>query len=912
MPVWSLKRRILLINVGALGVVLILFGVYFVNTQQTFLSSMLIARGMSSTEQLSMLGARSVARADSGESLQELAALILEQRSVRAVQIHDAISNQRYKAGPSMLQVLRERADLHQRDVVVSETDGSYRFVRPMTITDANGQQSDYGWVEIEYANHPLIIRMFQTLLTSGLIILGMLVTMIALSVFLTSKYSRKVQKILESVDAAADNSAGTEIILDGEDDELEQLAAKLNQMWLDVYSNQKETERSAAQTTRDLRETLETLEVQNIELDLARKEAVNASHVKSEFLANTSHEIRTPLNGIIGFTNLLTKTQLTDKQADYVNTIRQSANGLLRIINDILDFSKLEAGKLVLDYIPINLLDLLEETLTLLAPMANDRNISLSIVYQHNVPEQITGDPQRLQQIMTNLVHNAIKFTTDGEVKIAVQLLDNRELEISVTDTGIGMSEEQQRSLFNAFSQGDNSVSRNYGGTGLGLVIAQRLVEQMDSRISLQSEANVGSTFRFSLQTKFIQHDVPMTNFSDLTVCFFTRSDGLTQSMQQLFRRWRISSQRITDLQAVPDAESVAASAEVTEVMLLSLDNSCLDDSRQVQQVVRIAKQYKTVIMCAREVQNRLQSLLSETTFDTLFVPLRRTALYDILCSAIAQPGPQSGLESKTIEPGNLPSSRVLIVDDNQANLKLLRLMLENEGFRCEAVDNAKSAIEVCDTEVFQLIFMDIQMPEISGLEATQKIRMHSILNRATPVIAVTAHAQTEDRNAFMRAGMNDYLGKPIMEEQLAQVLNRWGQNGPGSSVERTDLEQEVAENTAPVDLQMCLTATGQKPELAREMLQGLLDCLPAERQTIAELRQQEALESYSMAVHRLHGHACYTGVPVLRQICHCIEDDVKSGQIEKAYARADQLDAEIARLLAWHEQHDLDVLFE
>ncbi|MFK7731849.1 MAG: response regulator [Pseudomonadales bacterium] len=912
MPVWSLKRRILLINIGALGVVLTLFGVYFINTQQTFLSSMLIARGVSSTEQLAMLGARSIAGRPTEDSLQELAVIILEQRSVRAVQIHDSLNNKQYRAGPSMLQVMSERADLHDRNVVVSETDASYRFVRAMTSTDNAGQKADYGWVEIEYANHPLIIRMFQTLLTSGLIILGMLIAMIALSVLLTSKYSRKVQKILESVDSAASNSASTEIALDGDDDELEKLASKLNTMWLNVYANQKETERSAAQTTRDLRETLETLEVQNIELDLARKEAVNASHVKSEFLANTSHEIRTPLNGIIGFTNLLTKTPLTDKQADYVNTIRQSANGLLRIINDILDFSKLEAGKLVLDYIPINLLDLLEETLTLLAPMANDRNISLSIVYQHNVPEQITGDPQRLQQIMTNLVHNAIKFTTDGEVKIAVQLLDNRELEISVTDTGIGMSEEQQRSLFNAFSQGDSSVSRNYGGTGLGLVIAQRLVEQMDSRISLQSEANVGSTFRFSLQTKVITQDVPMTNFENLTVCYFIQHNGFMQSLQQLFRRWRIGSQRINTLAAVPDAAPGGETMNGVEVMLLAVDNSCLDDADTVAHIIRIAGQYKTVVMCAGEVQNRLQSLLGSTRFETVFTPLRRSTLHDTLCAAIAEPGQLSTAETDAPASTKLRSSRVLIVDDNQANLKLLRLMLENEGLSCNAVDNAQSAIEACDTEVFQLIFMDIQMPEISGLEATQKIRMHSILNRATPVIAVTAHAQTEDKNAFMRAGMNDYLGKPIMEEQLSQVLNHWTQRGLTMGEEQQSLEQEVVDTTAPVDLQLCLTSTGKKPELAKDMLRGLLDSLPEERLRIANLKQQKNLDAFSMAVHRLHGNACYTGVPVLRQICHSIEDDVKSGHSEQAFARADQLDAEISRLIAWHEQHDLDVLFE
>ena len=286
---------------------------------------------------------------------------------------------------------------------------------------------------------------------------------------------------------------------------ELDMLKNGINAMAKALSEYHEEMQQNIDQATSDLRETLEQIEIQNVELDMAKKRAQEAARVKSEFLANMSHELRTPLNGVIGFTRQLLKTSLTPSQTDYMQTIEKSARNLLGIINDILDFSKLEAGKLQLEHIPFSLRDTLNETMHLLGPSAHDKQLELSLQVDAEVPDYLTGDPMRLQQVLTNLTGNAIKFTEHGNVDVRIEQIGSASgskvrLNVLIRDTGIGISEEQQRQLFQAFNQADSSISRRYGGTGLGLVITQKLVQQMGGQIRFESELGKGSVFSFSL----------------------------------------------------------------------------------------------------------------------------------------------------------------------------------------------------------------------------------------------------------------------------------------------------------------------------------------------------------------------------------------------------------------------------
>lgn len=919
MPVWSLKRRILLINASVLALAVALLGVYFINTQETMLTRQLIDRGLSSTRQLALLSELATQQSNAESALQSLADTVLEERMVRSVRIFIADQNLEIRAGPGMLSATHELAE-QGFGTVITETEASLRFVKAIVVERDGGLRSQQlGWVELEYADHPLILSMFKSVLVAGLIVFSLLIAVMVTALFLTSRYNRKFEKLLHAVDQSTTESTTHEILLDGSKDELELLAIKLNNMWRNLYALRRESEQNAAQTTRDLRETLETLEVRNIELDLARKEAVKASHVKSEFLANTSHEIRTPLHGIIGFTNVMMKTPLSNEQLDHVRTIRQSATGLLSIINDILDFSKLEAGKLVLDYIAINLFDLLEETTTLMAPVVGDKNITLSIAYQHDVPEYITGDPQRLQQVMTNLVHNAIKFTDAGQVQIGVRRLDNGELELSVSDTGIGISDEQQRNLFSAFSQGDRSVSRNYGGTGLGLVIAQRLVEQMGSQITLTSTVGEGSTFRFSLATKPVPQQHSITNFDRLRVCYKHQNSGLRQALQQLFSRWKIDAVCAETYQRLEEVCAEEQSDQV-DVLVLGCTEADLNNQESCQLLQKLVARHHTALLCAREMQNQVQASFAGQQPTLIDVPLRRQDLHD--CLDLYQRSDAAALSGDltlATSNQNKPSKRLLVVDDNVDNLKLLRIMLEHEGLACLPLASGAEAIAHCDQEEFEVILMDVQMPKMSGLEAAQTIRTQSLLNRSTPIIAVTAHAHTEDYNAFLRAGMNDYLAKPIMEEQLSSLLTKWMHQAYTAKDSRSIASAgnglangEHAMVNAPVDLNMCHQLAGRKPEIAQEMLTNLLNSLPSERKRIMQHRSNRDSRSFADAVHYLHGLACYTGVPTLRDLCKDIQTQVKNDRVDQAYTLADSLDMEIDRLLDWRDRHDIAVLFE
>ncbi len=912
MPLWSLKRRILLIIVGLLGLAITVLGTYFVETRETFLHRQLVDRGTAASQQLALLTTYTAGLPEPRTRLEELADTIIEERPIRSVTIHLTDPPLEIRSGPTTLPSVAEDP-LSGPAVAINRTAESLLFVRPLVKELRGRPDQNIGWVEIEYANHTNTIQMFQSLMVTGMVILVLLVGLVAAALLLTARYSRKMDKILAVITNAEQDSYATEIPLEGDGDELDILAEKLNEMWRTLYDRRKESERSTAQTTRDLRETLETLEIQNIELDIARKAAVNASHVKSEFLANTSHEIRTPLNGIIGFTNLLVKTPLSDKQMDLVKTIRQSANGLLRIINDLLDFSKLEAGKLVLDYIAYSLYDVFEETLTLMAPTIGDKLVSIATVYRHDVPEMITGDPQRVQQVVTNLVHNAIKFTPAGEVTIEARAIDNRSIEILVHDTGVGMTDEQQSRLFSAFSQADRSISRQYGGTGLGLVIAQRLVEQMGSSIKLESEPGHGSTFSFTLESKSSAQQKPQMEVGDVEICFFHTSNNAALGLQQLLKRWQIAAKRVDSLDALTRlAGENPGSAQ--RILLLGLGSSVNPNDGLKGTLQTLSALYPTILLSAADRED-LNTVIPSTV-TRVSEPLRRQELLQTIvnCTTNSLPAESATCEEQTPSQAPLIQQRLLIVDDNRANLKLLKLMLENEYMHCVAVTSGQEAVDACQKESFNLIFMDIQMPGMSGLEAAKNIRQNCRANATTPVIAVTAHAQTDDRAAFIRAGMNDYLGKPILEEQLLAILKKWCRQteAPVTNSEPNRNAAAAEPLDLPVDLAECLEISGHKPAIAKDMLAALLDDLPESRKKINTFQSEQDIESYVDAVHYLHGLACYTGVPALRELCKQIQSATKSGQPLYALELGASLDQQIERLLKWHEDIDLEVLFE
>ncbi|MEZ9076559.1 two-component sensor histidine kinase BarA [Vibrio cyclitrophicus] len=675
---------------------------------------------------------------------------------------------------------------------------------------------------------------------------------------------------------------------------ELDSLKNGINAMAVSLSEYHVEMQHSIDQATSDLRETLEQLEIQNVELDIAKKRAQEAARVKSEFLANMSHELRTPLNGVIGFTRQMLKTHLSNSQTDYLQTIERSANNLLSIINDILDFSKLEAGKLALENIPFEFQASLEEVVNLQATNAHEKGLELTLKIDPKVPPGVVGDPLRIQQILTNLVGNSIKFTERGNIDISVELRsqseDNIELQFMVRDTGIGISERQQAQLFQAFSQADASISRRYGGTGLGLVITQKLVSQMGGEISLTSRLHQGSTFWFTLRLSTT--DMPMTELIE-TQCLQDKQLLLIEPNMQAAS---ITQQILTQEGLVVTYRSVMPDETTSyDYVLLNL---AANQEYQFDTVsgwaIGAKKIAQNVIIGTPSTELALgEQLMKEVDVQCITKPLSRKKLLQTLVSNQAPTLIAPAIETHSEE--KLPLT-VLAVDDNPANLKLITALLKERVETVISCTSGQQAIDKATETPFDIVFMDIQMPQMDGVTACQNIK--KLANNAnTPVIAVTAHAMIGERDRLLEAGMDDYLTKPIEEHVLQQVLIHWSSTSEVEHIEKIDPDHPavsaevdngpVSETEASVhtniiiDWQAAMKQAANKEDLARDMLKMLVDFIPEVYEAADKAIEDSdyPVEQLIHIIHKMHGSSSYSGVPRLKSVCATIEKELRSG---------------------------------
>jgi two-component system sensor histidine kinase/response regulator len=547
----------------------------------------------------------------------------------------------------------------------------------------------------------------------------------------------------------------------------------------------------------------------QNKELKRQRQLAEAATKAKSDFLANMSHECRTPLNAIIGMSHLALQTSLTPKQRDYLDTIHSSAHTLLEVINDILDFSKIEAGKMDLELVDFVLDDILTNLANLFNLTAQQKGIELLFQYQADVPQKLRGDPLRLGQILSNLVNNAIKFTDQGEivVKIAPLSQDKEELtlQFSVSDTGIGISKEQQNKLFHAFSQVDASTTRKYGGSGLGLAICERLVKLMGGRIWVESEAGVGSTFFFTVvlgsnQSKLESKPNSLINRENIRVLVIDHNP--------------MAAGILTDmLKSIGFAATAAVSKDQGLAYLKDrahdLDIVLLD-----QKIMSMDVLGKSTINF-EEIKHRPRFIITRTyilseqlddggilgQFKCLTKPITQSQLLNALMEVLDE-GRDKSLSFKQyryepVFPGqvvDVKGARVLLVDDNEINQQVGQEILQQLGFQVDIANNGLEAIEALEQAEYELVFMDVQMPVMDGYEATRRIRMNPLWSQL-PIIAITAHTLSTDREKSLQAGMNDQVNKPIDTDELIAVIRKYVKN-KGRSPDRGELILSPAGN--------------------------------------------------------------------------------------------------------------------
>ncbi|MGK7287036.1 two-component sensor histidine kinase BarA [Buttiauxella agrestis] len=901
---YSLRARMMILILAPTLIIGLLLSIFFVVHRYNDLQRQLEDSGADIIEPLAVASEYGMSF-HSRESIRQLVSVLHRRHSdiVRAISVFDennklfVTSNYQLNASalklpnnekpPHSLSITRYGDSIILRTPIISE---SYS-PDESEVTDAKPAGNTLGYVAIELDLKSVRLQQYREIFISTLMMLFCVGIAMLFAYRLMRDVTGPIRNMVNTVDRIRRGQLDSRVegFMLGE---LDMLKNGINSMAMSLTAYHEEMQHNIDQATSDLRETLEQMEIQNVELDLAKKRAQEAARIKSEFLANMSHELRTPLNGVIGFTRLTLKTNLNATQRDHLHTIERSANNLLTIINDVLDFSKLEAGKLILESIPFPLRNTLDEVVTLLAHSAHDKGLELTLHIKNDVPDNVIGDPLRLQQVVTNLVGNAIKFTESGNINLVVEKRsqgNNKvQVEMRIHDTGIGIPEQEQSRLFQAFRQADASISRRHGGTGLGLVITQKLVSEMGGDISFHSQPNQGSTFWFyinlNLNSNAVLDGYSTENLAGKRIAYIEQNATAAQSTLNILAN--------TPLEVIYSPTFMTLAEAHYDIMLFGLPVAFRDSLSIANPKLAKAVTMTDCLILAlpSHCQVDAESLKKEGVAGCLLKPVTSTRLLPLLAEHTfnANPALVDSLENK-----KLPLT-VMAVDDNPANLKLIGALLEDHVQSVELCGSGAQAIERAKQMQIDIILMDIQMPEMDGIRACELIRQMPH-HQQTPVIAVTAHAMAGQKEKLLSAGMNDYLAKPIEEKKLYSLLMRYqpGAITAPASVANVETTVPTSPQNQTLDWALALQQAANKPDLARDMLQMLLAFLPEVRNKVEEQLVGENPEGLVDIIHKLHGSCSYSGVPKLKSLCRQLEHELRCG------VKPEDLEPELLELL-------------
>ncbi len=924
----SIQTRVFIIALLPILIISLLLGIYIIGSRISDAEKALNLYGQTSVKHVAHSSRHAVLK-NNRHVLHEITNLIIDEDDVQSITFfgpeHELLAFSGSEDVQSPEHLKKITFDPEKQTII--EGKDTITFTAPIIVNDLNlavnsntkhlskkalPHKRMIGWASLTLSKTQTILAEYKIILTT----LSFLSICLLISILLARQISRRLTTPLLKMRAAINKleqgelETRLEAISPGELGELEE---GINNMAVALHSARDELQKHIDLATVNLKQSLETIEMQNVDLAQAQKEALEGSRIKSEFIANMSHEVRTPMNGIVGFTNLLLETELSPLQRNYLTTIQKSTLNLLNLMNNILDFSRLDAGQLRLEYLAFDLRDTIEDALTIMSPLANAKQLEFTALIDEDIPKRIISDPSRLKQIIVNLTSNAIKFTDRGEVTVRVSLETRWEksvkLRIAISDTGIGLPPADQSLIFRAFQQADTSIARKYGGTGLGLAICKKLIDQMGGSIGMESEEGKGSVFWFTFTAEKIaadladsEHDI--VNLSNTTIYLAETHTDTRIAIKNTLTHWEINATDFNNLDTL--ITQLKESTNPPSLVIAGINQQQIQDGTATAQLRSMRSHYTgpIIILTNSADQASHEYLLTTGATATLSKPVIRNNLYHTIVQLITETHPRSTIKGDDSAP-QLHGKQILCVDDNIYNANLVNALLSNTHATITIAHDGLDAVRLAEKYAFDLILMDLRMPRMDGVEALKRIRNLSTQHANVPIIALSAHIAEHEYKDLTSMGFNDYLTKPVIKSTLLKTIHKWVTH-PES--QKTKAKKSAGpEQDVVIDWELGLKLAGNKKELADEMLTMLVKSLPEEIEKIRQLKEKNDSKELLQRLHKLHGAVCYCGVPRLKRAIHSLESALKKNKHEELPELFKQFESEMDDVISHHNETNL-----